>query len=241
MVAAMSLPAVSVLDRKYVDPSRFNPWVCHHSKRFDLAKPFELAGATIATDGRRLIRFEGLQSEPMECDRNVPPLAKLPWDAFRGGRWEKVPKQSVRAIDTGCHECLGLGWIGNVEYKTFDVRETPTAYRERWIEDNLVKFECYDRVDLLNHLDENSVRWTEDAWRGDSLCEACSGKGFLDVGQAVCIEGSCYDLESINAARVFGDIEYQQQDYCNGSSPYTCKLLLFRGAGFEGMIMPRSV
>jgi hypothetical protein len=62
-------------------------------------------------------------------------------------------------------------------------------------------------------------------------------------GEVYIVEGVPYDAGYINAAKVFGDIEYRQEDYVP-SRGYkygrdVSKLMLFRGDGFDGMIMPR--
>ena len=242
MAAALALPSLSIAEKIYDPKIDLNPWLCFEESRYDLSKPWDVGGGSIATDGCRLIRVGLLDSSQSDGDRVVPEFNNLPWDAFESGRWKKLPNPIYYsgAEDVSCGDCLGIGWIGNTRWGKFSVRDTPESFRKAWMEDHVMFNEASQMTTWLNN---NPEHWNNTGWHGDHLCERCNGSGWLDNGEVLVVGGSPYDLGYINAALKFGDIEYRQEDYepsgqRRGSSQI-CQLMLFRGDGFDGMIMPR--
>jgi hypothetical protein len=244
MAAALALPSLSIAEKLYDPKIDLNPWLCFEDSRYDLSKPWDVEGRSIATDGRRLIRVGLIESAKADGDRIVPQFNNLPWDAFESGGWRKLPNELTGGCDdVSCPECLGIGWIGNTRWGTFSVRDVPEPYRKSWMEYQEEYAMHDDERSMIAWLNRNPTRWNNTGWHGDHMCQRCNGTGWLDEGEVYIVEGVPYDAGYINAAKVFGDIEYRQEDYTPavgykyGSD--VSKLMLFRGDGFDGMIMPR--
>jgi hypothetical protein len=136
MTAALSMPSLSIAEKLYDPKIDLNPWLCFEDSRYDLSKPWDVGGRSIATDSRRLIRVGLLDSAKADGDRVVPEFNYLPWDAFQSGGWKKLRSGVVAGSkDVCCGECLGIGWIGNTRYVKFSVRDVPETYRKAWMED----------------------------------------------------------------------------------------------------------
>lgn len=245
MAACFTLPALSIADKLYTPTLDLNPWLCFEDSRYDLSKPWDVGGRSIATDGRRLIRVGLLDSSQADGDRIVPEFNNLPWDAFESGGWKNLPNPIYHSGDgdVSCGECLGIGWIGNTRWGKFSVRDTPESFRKAWMQDQEEYVMFSNESQMITCFNQNPEHWNNTGWHGDHMCERCNGSGWLKDGEVLVVGGSPYDLGYFNAALKFGDIEYRQEDYeppaqRRGSSQI-CKLMLFRGDGFDGMIMPR--
>ncbi len=220
----------------------FAPWVDHYSKRFDLSKPFDFNGFSIATDGRKLIRVPVMQSSELDGSRKTPDASHLPWDGFDDGGWKPFSKQRIKPKNTGtyCEQCCGIGWIGKTEWKEFDVRTTPEPYRKRYEHDCWIDSECFNQDEFSKYLERHGWKTTD--WIGEKMCDQCVGSGWNVEGCEYQIDGQRFDSGFISAIERLGSFETRLEDYGikQYGEPETVKLLLFRGDGFDGMVMPRN-
>lgn len=242
MAAMLALPSVSTFAADYGSKTYdFSPWVCNYTCRFDLSKPFDWNGYSIATDGRKLIRVPMVGSVCGTTLRKTPNVEFLPWETFKSNGWKPYKEHRVALDESTCEKCLGIGWIGNTEWKEFDVRTAPEIYRQRFMQNMMWDLELDRYQELTEHLDKK-LGWMHTDWVGSSLCDLCNGSGTEEDGTGILIDGSRYDGGYIAAIRRLGDFETKLEDYeIRGYSGMTevHKLLLFRGDGFDGVVMPR--
>jgi hypothetical protein len=241
MAAMFALPSVSTFASDYgAKQYDFAPWVCNYSTRFNLSKPFDWNGYSIATDGRKLVRVPMVESVCGTNLQRTPNVSGLPWETFQSGGWKPYKEHRVAQDETTCEACLGIGWIGNPEWREFDLRSAPEVYQRRILRDMMWDYELESVHEVVAELNRR-VGWMHTDWVGENMCEACNGSGTNEDGVAIEIDGCRYDAGFIAAIKKLGDFETKLEDYDNGGSGAKSvhKLLLFRGDGFEGMVMPR--
>lgn len=242
MAAMFALPSVAVFSADYgIKKYDFAPWVDAYSTRFDLSKPFDWNGFTIATDGRKLIRVPMVESSTADNPRKAPNVEGLPWDTFNSDGWKPFDPYRVPMKEATCANCCGIGWVGNPEWRQFDVRTAPEVYQRRFIHETCMDLELEDYTEARMELDKR-IGWMTTAWVGSALCDVCDGSGHDEFGFGIKIDDARYDGGYIAAIQRLGDFETKLEDYetnCYGKME-THKLLLFRGNGFDGMVMPRA-
>lgn len=242
MAAMFAMPSVTTFAGDYgIRQCDFAPWVCNLSSRFDLSKPFDWDGYSIATDGRKLIRVPLVASVGTDRVRKTPEFGSLPWENLDGCGWKPYSKQRIKLDEGVCENCLGIGWTGNPQWREFDVRLAPKVYQDRFVNYRWEDLALDSLRCTRKHLDEHNGWMTTD-WHGDEFCTVCNGVGEVKHGFGRVIDGSIYDGGFVAAVERLGEFETKLEDYelNKWGVKEVHKLLLFRGNGFDGMMMPRT-
>ena len=103
--------------------------------RFDLATPWRVGQSTVATDGRILFSAYGYADCATAESSKRPDLSILPWDQFDSAGWSDsslIGKSGDIAVETGCPDCMGTGFIGNTHKVLADCEFGDKWRIERW-------------------------------------------------------------------------------------------------------------
>lgn len=190
------------------------------STRYDMGEPFQVGSLTYATDARRACRAE-LTAPHVIGERRRPPISKVFDDHFHASRWFdfRLPEPHEMTIRDACGDCPHC--------RNRRV-QCPIPFDElRWN-----RFGELDaRTALIDYdVDDHTVR--------DASCEHCHGREYrggnlfrvagMSDGVAMC-PILCHPLRRIERLQVaVGNIAERD-------------MLLFRGDGFEGIVMSRNV
>lgn len=252
--------ALAGVSRASVEPIskriNFNPWVDPERFRsrnsFDIGKPWEHCGKIVASDGRKLLRVHENPGVSLNEERVVPNIDFLPFDTFNQNEgWKRFNPKVHELVDRddlpciACVECYGLGYVGDVAFQKVDYRLQPKEIRDQYVKEMNDEELYFDLSDIsqvascIDVIDKMTDGWIREQWYSDTPCPRCNRQGYLTRGTIHEVDGVYFESAFIKALTDLGEFEYQIESFDRGDISFHGRLLLFRGNGFDGMILNR--